>query len=252
MIYTSNFKILQNQILKFESNYSLNTSITHYKLLQHKIILNSAQHLNFPLGINEYQNISNKMLQFIDTLLSTTTFDKNLVQSVFFHKAIVKIKERYLVNGTYECLPHPGYFLGKTFFFDQRDYFFNKEILKSIINTSPQDFTDSSSILFSNFINNTLEVNISFDKLYSFYVAKDKFLTTIENILQYSFQNNGENNVISDCPWYCLLCGSSWGCCGNYSGCCFYAHPVCYLHDRACSISRCQPVALCLPGCVVD
>jgi len=211
-----------------------------------------AQQLNFSLTKNEYTDISTEILQFANTILASDNYDKNLVQSIFFNNAIVKVKERSFDDGTYECLPHPGYFFDKTFFFDQRDYFFNKQVLKDVVNSSPGDFTDSSSILFSNFINTTADSEISFQKLYSFYVDKGKFLTTIENILQYSFQSNESSNVVRDCAWYCLLCGSSWGCCANCSGCCFYAHAICYLHDRACARSGCEPRRVCFPGCVIE
>ncbi len=250
-IFESNFKFLTNQTIKYETNYSLDTSTANFKVLQHKQVATQAQNLSFPLAQVDYIDISNKVTQLIDSIFAIDNFDKKLVQSVFFHKAILKAKERSFVTGTYECLPHPGFFYNKTYFFDQRDYFLNKDILKKIVNSSPQQFTDSSSILFANFINNTTDVNVSFEKLYSFYVDKVKFLTSIENILQYSSQNN-TNNSAPNCAWYCLLCGSSWGCCGNYSGCCFYANTLCYLHDRACAMSGCQPAWFCFPGCVVE
>jgi len=45
--YTSNFKILKNNVLRFESNYLLDTSINHYRLLQHKKLSNWPNNLIF-------------------------------------------------------------------------------------------------------------------------------------------------------------------------------------------------------------
>ena len=45
------------------------------------------------------------------------------------------------------------------------------------------------------------------------------------------------------------LKGSSHGCCGNYAGPCYYAHPICYVHDRLC---RCCGKWWCFGGCKPD
>lgn len=255
-ITKSDLKILKDGLIIYESQFELDTTINDYRLLQHKKVEKIAKSLSYKLDEKDYKVISANTKSFIETIFNSTSVRKKHVQSILFHFAIINTKMRAFENNFYQCVPHPGYILGRSYFWCQEDFYVDVKLIKNLYKTHPELIKDLKSEKLLNFINSTQSDLLSFDKIYSFYISKDNFLKSLDNI--FSRNNPSSDNkttsiaeLSGDCSWWCPLgCGTDWGCCGNYSGCCLYSNTICYIHDAICT--NCQPRWFCFSGCVPD
>lgn len=255
---TSTLKVFKGNSILYESAYELDTTISDYRLLQHKKVEELSKSLKFELQEKDYSIISSQVKSFFEAMFNNSSVRKRHVQSIFFHFAVINTKKRALLrnDGLYECLPHPGYILEKSYFWCQEDFFVKVALIKDVYLKHPDLMKDLKAKNLHDFIMSTNDEFLSYDKIYSFSVTKEKYLKSLDNIY---IRNNSTNNTASlsaeieagDCAWWCPLgCGSDWGCCGNYSGCCFYRSIECYIHDRICT--NCEPKWFCFSGCVPD
>ena len=252
-VFNSLFTIKNGDKTNDESTFVLDTAVNYYKLIQSNNLLQTAQASKYSSDLASL-NIANELIEKLLTeVFNNTKIDRNLVQSIFFHRAIIKHNLRVNIAGDNSFLPHPGFFINKTYFFDQRDYFVKKSVILQVVNSHPEFEKDSSTQELIKYLKNYDQEQLPFDKYYSFYVNPKLLLETIENILNGKDPNKAGNNVQRACAWWCPIgCGSDWGCCGNYSGCCFYRDLICLVHDAGCSYTQCQPRWLCFSGCVPD
>ena len=253
----STLKVIQDNSLIYESIYGLDTTIADYRLLQHIKVEELSKALKFDLQERDYSALSSQTKTFLETIFKSSGVRKRHVQSIFFHFAIIntKLRAMHRKDGTYECVPHPGYILGKSYFWCQEDFFVKVALIKDVYLKHPELIEDIKARKLYDFINNTNEDFLSYDKIYSFSIKKEDYLKSLDNIVMrnksMNSSQNRESQVASDCSWWCPLgCGSDWGCCANYSGCCFYRSIECYIHDRLCS--DCEPRWFCFSGCVPD
>jgi len=259
----SELKITATNSTEYQTKYTLDTAIADYRLLQHGKIQEMAKDLGTGKSISDYSNLSSLCKELIDKIFTQSDIRKKHTQSIFFHYAILTTKVRGLESGndTYVCLPHPGYILGRTYFWCQEDLMIDTKLIKDVFKEHPELLNIAKSKDVYDYINSVTETSISFDKLYAFSVSKTAYLENLKNIIERNqlttaggVKTNGVGvkiNMVSDCAWWCPLgCGSDWGCCGNYSGCCLFASWVCYLHDRLCT--DCFNKTICFDGCIPD
>lgn len=238
-------KTKNNKVI-YETNYTLDLDIQDFKLYQSEKVINIAKDLDFSLDVKDYTEINTNFemfFNFINSSLSDVKL-KTLYSQLYFHKSILSIKLRSLLsNSNCECTLHPGYLVDKIGFSCQEDFYIPIDILNELVENKEQQFPNNEQAkLFKEHFQRQITVNqveISFDKIYSFYGSKKDYLTSLENI------KNGNQN--RGC-WFGQ--GSGHGCCGNYSGCCYYWNPLCWAHDEMCV--NCSPSWFCLPGCVPD
>lgn len=192
--------------------------------------------------------IENSKSSIFDHLQTDKGRKLELFSNLFFHKSILTTASRGIVNnGECECTPHPFHLGGKTYFLCTEDDYYDVDELKSILvqyqNEGNELFPEEVNL--ANYLNQTSEEQINFDKLNSFNYSKADYMAMLENIKENSNPNlQGRGG----CGWYCPIgCGSDHGCCGNYSGCCIYRHLACYVHDKICI--DCEYEDFCLPGC---
>ncbi len=253
-VITSTFSIVNNNKIIYKTDFSVNTARSAYKVYQANKVIRIANDLNFDLNLADYTKFSEEYKSFMDEIFQQYGREniKLKLNSVFFHNSILNSKKRSLEeeNETCDCTLHPGYLVDKTGFYCQEDYYMKISNIKAAIQSAQDEnlafLKHSSSKLLINYINNTQDEYVRFDKVYSFFVEKDKFIYALEYTQNYN--NNGPEK---GCGWWCPLgCGTDWGCCGNYSGCCWYWDILCYIHDKQCT--NCTPSWYCLPGCVPD
>jgi hypothetical protein len=252
-IISSKFIVKTDSKTLYETTYDLDTSQLHYKLLQSKSF---AQYAQSSIYKDDFENL-NKANDLIENLLveifKVDKVDRVLVQSIFFHRAFIKHNLRMANTGDNTFLAHPGYFIDKTYFFDQRDYYVKKAVILRVINSHPEFQKDTNTIALQEYLTSHQQEELTFDKFYGFYVTAKQLNETIDNILTNRNKNMPNESEKRACAWWCPLgCGSDWGCCGNYSGCCLYRNLICLVHDAGCSYTECKPRWLCFSGCVPD
>jgi hypothetical protein len=260
----SNFQVKKGNTVVYNTTFELDTTIRHYRLLQHKKIEQIAKSLNNNLTEDDYAYLSASMETFINEIIKTKTVKKISLQSLFFHKAIVNAKKREKQTGVLECVPNPFYILGQSFYSDIKDINIPKQTAQNVLKSHPEIKNSKGVPELNAFLNNLKIDNISFDQIYFLFVDKQQYIKFLEitpnesrlNLMQKSSPRILNKQGVSkseggDCGWWCLIgCGSDWGCCGNYEGCCLIWNPLCYLHDDICTC--CEYVEFCLPGCVPD
>ncbi len=257
-VMKSSFKIFREKSIIYESQYELDTSINDYRLFQHKKVEQIAKSLRFELQEQDYKTISAAAQSFIETIFNSSGIRKKQVQSIFYHLAIINTKMRSFGRNasTYECLPHPGYILGRAYFWCQEDYYVKVNLIKNIYKIHPELIKDNKNQKFLSYINSVKNDSLAFDKIYSFFIDKQDYLKSLDNIVA---RNNSLSSATAvsaseldnGCAWWCPLgCGTDRGCCGNYSGCCYYTSLLCYIHDAVCT--NCTPRWFCFSGCVPD
>lgn len=254
--FISSLQITANETSVYRSTYELDPSVPDFRLLQHGNVENIARTLPGNLSLGQYDLLAKQCRALLEDLFSRNDITKEHAQSLFFHYAVLTTKVRGMASGNYECLPHPGYILGRTFFWDQQDFLVDVNTVKGVFQAHPELLNNAKGKNLFAYINTIPSGTVSYDKIYSFSVQQDVYLESLQKIVvrNKAVASGIDVNVAEaagGCAWWCPLgCGSDWGCCGNYSGCCLYASLECYVHDAICT--NCTPAWFCLPGCVPD
>ena len=257
----SNFQVKKGNVVVYNTTFELDTTISDYRLLQHKKIEQIAKSLNTNLKEDDYAYVAAKMKTFINAIVKTKTVNKTSLQSLFFHMAIANTKLREKQTGILECVPSPFYIVVKSYYSDIKDINIPKQTVQSVLKSHPEIKNDKRTLELNAFINNFKSDIISFDQIYFLSVDKQRYIQFLDNFPNKTGSNlklkpvrtirNMQGLQVSECDcssWCPLGCGCDWGCCGNYSGCCLIWLIDCYIHDATCIY--CIPVAYCLPGCI--
>ncbi len=243
-VILSTLRVTNGGEVKYSETYQIDTTLTNYRLLQSNQVKQKAEALNFNLDSSAYALLSAGLNTFIDTLLAGDSIYIVDVQAVFFHHAIINTKLRGMGSNQYECVPHPAYILGRSFFYCMEDFIVPKTIIMGVFNAHPELLNDTSYSNLYNYVDGSSSSSFSYDKIYYFKTNKIAYIQTLNNII-----NNG--NTLGNCSWWCPVgCGSDWGCCGNYSGCCLYWNFNCLVHDALCT--NCWPPKYCFRRCIPD
>lgn len=234
-ILTSNLKIFRKHQLIIETSSKINTETPAYKLMVYEKIVKQSKELKQSvkssdlLEVKPNFEIFAKKILLIQNIVSSSL----LVQSIFYHNSIMDITIRSFVQKKdCECTPHPGYFVDKTPFWCQEDYFIDVKALSEIIENSDSTFIIRKTEIVK-FLTNQKDDQISIDKISTFLEKKESYMERVQR--QFLIENNQLNNIPADgdddddC-----FPGSGLGCCGNYSGCCWYWSLWCLEHDLAC------------------
>ena len=234
--------------------FSVDTNEPAYKLIQHEKVINKAKSLSKEFGSLDIDRI----LQIYETLgkaiIDNSSIDKStqLVASMFFQNAILNtINRNKKSQKDCECTPYPVYFVGKSNFWCQEDFFISPSLMIAKIKKENYVLSDDERKVYD-----YLELNkhlplISVDILNNIRLKKEIFS---QQVTQYHFNFvNKINNKLpsgggcSDC--FSGICGDQLGCCGNYSGCCWLATLDCLQHDVACiNCARWHCGPFCKPG----
>ncbi|MGQ0828867.1 MAG: hypothetical protein ACT4ON_10805 [Bacteroidota bacterium] len=229
---------------KFKTKYTLNTKKISYKLLVHKDIISEAAKKIHTIKQLEADEIVKLYEIFAKLILEDPAVDykSELVQSLFFHNGVLNTMRRSLKeNVDCGCTPHPGYFVNKTPFWCQEDFFINPQSFIDKINTSNYTLKDEEMKAYEYLQRNFSQPLISVDKLFNILEPKDDYLERIENVYDLSTGKNNPSAKKRGCKK-----GSDLGCCGNYAGCCWYESLACLWHDIICiSCDKWH----CGPGC---
>lgn len=183
--------------------------------------------LFFYVGENNYNEDLFSILSYLNTAVNS-----NL--------RMIK-EERNEIEGTMS----PSFLVGKSHFVFQEDFIVDLDILRRNIGLLEAEALNtgwSQDINMVNFIKNSTQASVTFDKLYSFYASKADFKQHIADKAAFK---------AGDCSKWCIIgCGSDWGCCSNYKGCCYYSSQLCFVHDLMCT--ECFSKELCGPQCKPD
>lgn len=90
----STFQIKKGNSIVYFAEYELDTTIAHYRLLQHKKIERIAKSLDNNLAERDYDYVIAGMNMYIKEIRKSASFNELNQQSIFFHKAIVNAKKR--------------------------------------------------------------------------------------------------------------------------------------------------------------
>jgi len=236
----------------FTISYDLDLTNEHYKLIQHKIVVNLASKLLENKNWNYDNDLAidfeyfGKSIAYNDILNGENSF----LEPIFFYNSIINTALRIRDNNERcECTPYAAYFVDKSFFWCQEDFIISpKKILEQI---------DGSSIIYERdreIYDNLKKFknyeSLSIDKILSTIQSKEVFIEQVEkfyNEIQSSNNSARFSSAQASCS-SCIfgICGGDLGCCGNYSGCCWFASYECLLHDAACL--RCDKWH-CGPAC---
>jgi len=206
--------------------YTEDINITAYRLNQQTEVLRIANDNKGLFTSSEITDLEEKFETFGRAIVNATSnYTNSLVQSVFYHNAIIKTMKRSIVNSTAcGCSPTLEYIVGKSGYFCQEDYKLNRQAILLAFDSLPSHSHDDS--LVRNFAFGSPQAEIPEIDIINVISSSEAFLENIKN----SFQNPSPSNSLN-CFWGT---GSSLGCCGNYAGCCYYRHFACLMHDIAC------------------
>ena len=197
----------------------------------------------------EIQKNYKAFLKLLSQKVEIKQYQSDLIQSAFYHLSIYSTIIRSFENkNDCECTPLPAYFVGKSAFWCQEDYFFNVNELFSYYNENKDYlFTFKGGEKEYNYLKK-LKGNrdeVSNKELFSLHYSIKEFKEFA--ISEFNKTQNKNNLVTSDCWWG--ISGSDLGCCGNYSGCCWFASMDCLRHDIACL--KCDRWH-CGPACQIE
>lgn len=231
-ILTSNLKVFKKQQLIIETSSKINTGIPAYKLVVYEKIINQSKELKQSVKSSDLLEIKPDFEIFAKKILFNQDIVSSspLVQSIFYHNSIMDVTIRSFVQKKdCECTPHPGYFVDKTPFWCQEDYFIDvASFTEALENTNSKYLINKKEVL--EFLKNQNSNQIAIDKISVFLEKKESYIERLQQ--RFSIENNNENQFSKtdeDC-----FPGSGLGCCGNYSGCCWYSSYWCLQHDLAC------------------
>lgn len=239
-VLTSHLKIKTSEGLNIEIKELIDTNIPSFKLMIHKDVMNESSKLKDKIsGTGISKSIVSKFEIFAKKILAIETINhsSDLVQSIFFHNAVIRTANRSLdKNIDCECTPHPGYFVDKTPFWCQEDYIVDTEQFVRAIIESGYQMNQKEKVLFE-YLNEVRKKErfVTIDKLLAVTESKEQYLYRVD----YQFRKANNKVLLSalsvaaegDCTWGL---GSDLGCCGNYSGCCWYWSIYCLDHDLKC------------------
>lgn len=244
------YKDTENEIQLFSLEYSYNNSEDGWKYKEESNALEFAEKLkDINLDKSELEQLNYMLDETYSQLIyeiKKQSLNLELYSIISYLKSAVAANIRAIENNTatIEGTLSPTFLTGKTFFAFQEDISINVNLLKQNINILEDvanKYQFSSDLKLIEFIKETNEDFISFEKLYSFYISKSDFKKHILEKISYKK---------GDCKESCKIgCGSDWGCCGNYMGCCYYSSSFCLAHDLACT--QCEKW-YCGPGCKPD
>lgn len=129
--------------------------------------------MKFNLQEKDYLAIFSQVKTFFETIFNSSGVRKRHVQSILFHFAIINTKQRAMIrnDGLYECLPHPGYILGKSYFGCQEDLFVKVALIKDVYVKHPDLMQDLKAKNLYNFIITSKDDFVSYDKIHSINVS---------------------------------------------------------------------------------
>ena len=260
----SNFQVMKDNVVIYNTTFELDTTIRHYRLLQHKKIEQIAKSLSNNFTEDDYAYIAANLKTFIKDISKTKSFNKTGLQSLYFHKAIINAKLREKQTGVLECVPSPFYIVNKSFYSDIKDINLPKQTVQSVLKSHPEIKDDKRTLELNAFISNFKNDIIPFDQIYFLSVDKQRYIQFLDNIPNKTRSNlklksartirNIQGLQVSecDCAWWCPMgCGCEWGCCSNYEGCCLYWAGICLIHDAMYTCCDSEYVD-CFSGCVKD
>ncbi|WP_299015126.1 hypothetical protein [uncultured Polaribacter sp.] len=251
-IITSNLTLKnKNEEVKILSNsFKIDKNIKSFKLGISEDIENSAKQIQNQLKLEVWLNVRDSYENFIKNLTKEVTireYQSDLIQSTFYQLSIFNTIIRSIEEKkNCECTPLPAYFVGKSSFWCQEDYFFEtNDLLEYYAKNKNQLFSFEGGKKEFDYLTNLNKNKVSSKELFSLHNSVQNFKLKVKE--KYSNDNNLSNNLPKsedenenenenedgeDC-WSGML-GSDLGCCGNYSGCCWYSSLNCLRHDVAC------------------
>ncbi len=245
------------------TNFTIDPSLPSYKLVSHETVISEAENVKKNFSLSEIRNVIKLYEVFGEQILAQQQVDHSsqLIQSLFFHNAIFTSINRSLEKNTdCGCTPHPAYFIGKTSFWCQEDYFIDPRLYIKAIDDSKYPMNAMEMKVYNYLQNNKSQPTISIDKLLNILETKASYMQRVSSVYYEStnkiLKNSstsqqldadrlnrdmerqsigiddrpaGRRESKSDC-----LKGSDLGCCGNYSRCCWYWSMLCLAHDIDC------------------
>jgi len=222
--------------------FTIDKNIPSYKLGLFNKIENISNQLMDGLDANNWlrvRNLYESFLKNISKIVGANKYKSELIQSAFYHLSIYNTITRSLENNERcECTPLPDYFVDKSSFWCQEDYFFEIEELLDY-------YSQNKKLLFSieggkkeyDYLNNMDDNKnfVSYKELFKLHYSVENYKKTAHAKFELAKKNIGQlkKDVDRDDCWSGGL-GSDLGCCGNYEGCCWFASLACLRHDIAC------------------
>ncbi len=209
-----------------------------FKLGVFKKIEKISSDIKSSLTKNEWIEIRDSYERFVKLLIKDIDSEKHksdLIQSTFYHLSILNTVIRSFDSKDCECTPLPAYFVGKSSFWCQEDYMFDRNQMMSYFKTNKKqllEFKDGEKVF--NYVSelNLQKEHISYIELFELRYSVKNYKDVILKKYNIDLHQDAQNRDREDC-WLGIL-GSDLGCCGNYSGCCWVATMDCFWHDVEC------------------
>jgi|GEM_PF-1493752 len=233
---------------KAESDFVLDENLRGYKFDLHHKVIEQAKKLLAMFTPDEIRYVTGQYEIFGRKILASKDVQTTspLVQSIYFHNAVLNVVNRSLQNGEEcNCTPDPAYYVGKGKFFCTEDLKINTgPVLAVLQNMKIENGSDMGKI--AAYIRaHSDEEKISIDRIYELFVTKENFRAVVEryntrynaiNAKMTLAESGGQNVVAIEEPDDCDggMSGSDIGCCGNYEGCCLFWAAGCIAHDMLC------------------
>lgn len=235
-------------------SFTVDKSQTAYKLIQHEKVIDEAKKAFPDFKLFTLETIVKTYEKFGKSLAQDKSLQQSpeFIESLFFHNAILNTMNRMQRQpDDCGCTPYPAYFVGKSDFWCQEDYYINPSAIVKKAELLSFKLGEREMAEYKFLVANKHLSSISIDKLTSVTITKERFTDNVKGfyIKATTDDSNTRTKVIdcTECFWG--ICGNQLGCCGNYSGCCWLATWDCFVHDvdcLNCDHWHCGPA--CTPG----
>ncbi len=232
-------------------SYVVDSKQKAYKLIQHEQVINEAKK-----ALPSFNELNIEEILVIYEKFGRLLVDDNnikqvpeFVESIFYQNAILNTIGRSKNDKkACNCTPYQAYFVGKSNFWCQEDYYISPNDIIEKVKSSNYKLNKQETEVYKYLELNKNKAKISIDNLTFITISKEKFDKTVKDY--YNKVNEKKANAridLLDCnDCFFGVCGNQLGCCGNYSGCCWLATWDCFIHDIACL--NCDHWH-CGPGC---
>lgn len=194
-ITTSSLKIVDNsnnRSKEIETKYLLNEKLTSYKLISHEAVIAEAEKQKKNFSIEEIEKIALLFENFGKSIVEEAiNISSPLIQSVYFHHAILSTIKRCLNNEACGCTPDPGYFVDKKSFWCQEDYFIDPSQVFDGFKNNLALLDTTGMKVYAFLEQNKNSTRMPLDKLYNTLESKDSFISRVSRAY-FSSQNPGD------------------------------------------------------------
>ena len=125
-VYSSSYIVYKKRDTLYQTRYVFDISIPDFKIMQIRMFPEIARTFERQCDEIMLQKADQLASRLLDKIFATEGNHQDLIQSIFFHWAIIKHNLRVKTKRDANFYPHYGYLVDETFFYDRRDALYEK------------------------------------------------------------------------------------------------------------------------------